>query len=270
MALGRRGRMAGQQARWRPAGPADEPRERFVETAYWNPSVVTGKDGRATVKFKAPGALSEYRFTARGVTGADTLVGQSTADLAVRKDFFVDLKAPAALTQGDKPRFSAEVHHKGVPPGAIDLRLTIYAGGREVVQPKKVEFKADGVSEVLFDPFDVPDGDEVKLTLAATSGDSKDEMTVAVPTRPWGVQAFASSSGSATDDETVFVELPQGREYAEPEMLVVISPTLRRMIVELALGHDAYPLDRRMAGCFPIPPNTTADRAGTCWPRRRR
>ena len=102
---------------------AASPRERFVETAYWNPSVVTGKDGRATVKFRAPAALSEYRFTARGVTGSDTLVGQSTADLAVRKDFFVDLKAPTTLTQGDKPRLSAEVHHKGVN-GPATLRLT--------------------------------------------------------------------------------------------------------------------------------------------------
>ena len=72
------------------------PAQRFVETAYWNPSVVTGKDGKAGVTFRAPAALSEYRFTARGVTGPDTLVGQTTADLAVRKDFFVDLKVPAA------------------------------------------------------------------------------------------------------------------------------------------------------------------------------
>ena len=43
-------------------GMAEEPRQRFVETAYWNPSVVTGKDGKATIKFRAPTALSEYRF----------------------------------------------------------------------------------------------------------------------------------------------------------------------------------------------------------------
>ena len=64
------------------------------------PRVVTGKDGKATVKFKAPMALSEYRFSARGVTGADTLVGQASASLVVRKDFFVDLKVPATLTPG--------------------------------------------------------------------------------------------------------------------------------------------------------------------------
>ena len=116
------------------ASEPEGPRERFVETAYWNPSVVTDTDGKARVTFRAPTALSEYRFTARGVTGADTLVGQTTADLAVRKDFFVDLKTPATLTQGDKPR----VRRAGPPrgrPGAVDLKLTVYAGGREEVFP---------------------------------------------------------------------------------------------------------------------------------------
>ena len=88
-------------------------RQRFVETAYWNPAVVTGKDGIGKVTFKAPLALSEYRFTARGVTGSDTLVGQSTADLAVRKDFFVDLKTPAALDRGRQAPLRRPVAPRG-------------------------------------------------------------------------------------------------------------------------------------------------------------
>src|SRR6185312_791409 len=31
-----------------------QPRERFVESAYWNPSVVTDREGKARVTFKAP------------------------------------------------------------------------------------------------------------------------------------------------------------------------------------------------------------------------
>ncbi len=179
----------------------------------------------------------------------------------MRKDFFVDLKVPSALTQGDKPRFSAEVHHRGVV-GTLELRLTTYAGGREVVEPKRIEVKADGIEQVLFDPFDVPDGDEVRLTLAAILGEAKDEMTVAVPIRPWGVQAFASASGSSTDDTTAFVALPPGRRYEQPEMLVVISPTVQRMLIELAMGEDAYRIEGRSGLCIPRPPHTTADRAG--------
>src|SRR5262249_15753774 len=69
-------------------GMEGPPRERFVETAYWNPSVVTDKEGKARVKLRAPMALSSYVFNARGVTGADTLAGQATTELTVRKDFF--------------------------------------------------------------------------------------------------------------------------------------------------------------------------------------
>ena len=108
----------------------------------------------------------------------------------------------------------------------------------------------------------MPDGDEVRLTLAATLGEAKDEMTVAVPIRPWGVQAFASASGSSTDDTTAFVALPPGRRYEQPEMLVVISPTVRRMLIELALGEDAYRLEDRSKTCILEPPSTIADRAG--------
>ncbi|WP_193378437.1 MG2 domain-containing protein, partial [Singulisphaera acidiphila] len=237
-------------------------RQQFVETAYWNPSVITDKLGKVKITFPAPMALSRYRFSARGVSAGDTLVGQTTAELAVRKDFFVDLKAPATLTQGDKPRFLARLHHVGAV-GKATLKLGIYAGGKDEVFPRTIEVKADGVDEVLFEPFEVPDAENVRLTLSATLGASKDELVVEVPIRPWGVQSFASASGTASDDATVFVGLPAGRTYEGSEMLVVLSPTLRRMLIELALGQEAYPLGVRVNTCiFPPPPSTTADRAG--------
>jgi len=236
-------------------------RQRFVETAYWNPSVVTGKDGKAKLTFPAPTALSEYRLTARGVTGAETLAGQATADLAVRKDFFVDLKTPATLTEGDKPRFLAEVHHVGIV-GKLEVRLTAYAGSRERVMPKTVELKGDGVEEVAFEPFDVPDSESVRLVLAAKVGDAADEVEAEVPVRPWGVQATASASGTASNDATVSVGLPAGRDYEAPELLVVVAPTVRRMLVELALGRDAYALDRPFSACLIAPFRTVSDDAG--------
>ena len=243
-------------------GAANAPRERFTETAYWNPSVVTDKEGKAKVKFKAPMGLSDYQFTARGVTGSDTLVGQTTASLLVKKDFFVDLKLPATLTQGDKPRFIAQVHHVGLV-GPIDLKLSLYSSDREQVYPKTIDVKGDGVEQVLFEPFEVPDADNVRVTLNAAAGEGrKDELVVEVPVRPWGVQAVASASGTSNSDATVFVGLPGGRTYENPEMLVVVSPTLKRMLVELALGRDSFVLNERLDRCiFPEPPTTVADHA---------
>ncbi len=239
-----------------------EHRERFAETAYWNPSVVTGKDGKARLTFKAPGALSDYQIVARGVTGNDTLVGQATSSMTIRKDFFVDLKIPAGLTQGDKPRLVARVHHVGVQ-GTVALRLTVYAGGREEVFPKALELKGDGVDEVLLDPFEVPDTDSVRLTLVGKVGAIQDEVTTEVPVRSWGVQAYASESGTSSDGTAVFVGLPKGRTYESPEMVVLIAPTLQRMIIELALGRD-YRIYAKDLNCRIMPPpgGTMGDRAG--------
>ncbi len=257
-----------RQARKRDARPdapsGGESRERFVESAYWNPAVVTGKDGKARVTFKAPPALSEYRITARGVTGSDTLAGQTTATLTVKKSFFVDLKAPAALTQGDRPRFVAQVHHQGVK-GRITLRLAAYAGGRDDVLAREIDVRGDGVDEVVFDPYEVPEGDTLRLTLTAAAGERKDELIVEVPIRPWGVPVFASASGTSRDGTTVFLGLPAGRSYENPEMIISLAPTVRRMLVELALTDDAMPFETDVrsasARCMPPATNTTADRA---------
>ncbi|WZP00456.1 MG2 domain-containing protein [Isosphaeraceae bacterium EP7] len=238
-----------------------EPRQQFVETAYWNPAVVTDAKGKATLTIKAPAALSEYRFTAKGVTGADTLVGQTTASLVVRKDVFVDLKVPATLTQGDSPRFVAQLHHNGVK-GKASLILKAYAGDRETSYPREIELTGDGVEEILFEGFEVPESDQVRLTASVKVGDQADELTVEVPVRPWGVQAIASASGTSSNDSTAIVGLPEGRAYENAEMLVVVSPTVQRMLIELAMQREFMPMPRFVSDrIMPPPSNTLADRA---------
>ena len=118
----------------------------------------------------------------------------------------------------------------------------------------------------MFDPFEIPEGETVRLTLKGTIGDSSDELAVEVPIRPWGVEVVASESGTSSESTTVFVGLPAGRSYENPEMLVVLSPSLERMLIEMAVGEDAYPVLHNLSQnaarriCYP-PPSTTADRA---------
>ena len=114
----------------------------------------------------------------------------------------------------------------------------------------------------MFDPFEVPDAETVRLTLTGALGETVDELTTEVPIRPWGVQAYASVSGTSSDGTAAFVGLPKGRTYENPEMVIVISPTLERMIVELALGRDISDLlANTNCRIMPPPSGTTADRA---------
>ena len=204
---------------------------------------------------------------ARGVTGADTLVGQTTSSLTVRKNFFVDLKVPASLTQGDKPRFIAQVHHLGVQ-GKVALKLAIYAGGRDEVYPRTVEVKGDGVDEVMFEPFEVPDTDSVRLTLTAGIGELADELTLEIPIRPWGVQAFASASGTSSDGTVAFVGLPKGRTYEDPEMLIIDCPHARADDRRAGPGARKAVLVIRivcLGSCRP-PLSRPPTARPTCWP----
>ncbi len=90
------------------------------------------------------------------------------------------------------------MHHTDVV-GKLALRLSIYAGGRDEVFPKTIELKQDGVDEVSFEPFEVPETDSVRLTLTGTVGDVTDELVAEVPIRPWGVQVVASDSGTGSE-----------------------------------------------------------------------
>src|SRR5262249_40335449 len=74
------------------------------------------------------------------------------------------------------------------------------------------------------------------------------------------------ASGTSSDSTSVFVGLPPGRTYESPDMLIALSPTVRRMLIELALGTSVRPLDEplmanALARYLPPPTNTTADRA---------
>jgi len=85
-------------------------RKEFKDTAFWQPDVVTGGDGKATVSFKLPDNLTTWRATARGVT-ADTRVGSVVQKTIARKDVIMRLEMPRFLTEGDTVTISGVVHN---------------------------------------------------------------------------------------------------------------------------------------------------------------
>ena len=118
----------------------------------------------------------------------------------------------------------------------------------------------------MFDPFEIPEGETVRLTLKGTIGATSDEMAVEVPIRPWGVEVVASESGTGSESTTVFVGLPAGRTYENPEMLIVCRPVSSECSSRWPSATTPIPFcdnssknaARRI--CYP-PPFTTADRA---------
>src|SRR5260370_19149437 len=74
-------------------------RREFKDTAFWQPDVVTGADGKATVSFKLPDNLTTWRATARAVT-VDTPVGSSVQKTTPPKVVVHTARGPALPAPG--------------------------------------------------------------------------------------------------------------------------------------------------------------------------
>ncbi len=133
------------------------------------------------------------------------------------------------------------------------------------------------MTEVVFDALPIPDAESIRLTVAARAGDLADEVVVEVPIRPWGVQALATASGTASNNATAFVGLPAGRRYDDAALQIQLAPTLDRLVVELALG-QSFVLGRApepgvtAPKSIIFPPSRSTPRPTarpTCWRRSR-
>src|SRR5258708_30304172 len=94
-----RNKSSDQLADFKNDGELVEPivRKQFKDTAFWQPSVVTGPGARPTVKVRLPDNLTPWRATARGAT-ADTKGGVTRYKGVARQDASLRLGTPRLFT----------------------------------------------------------------------------------------------------------------------------------------------------------------------------
>jgi len=217
------------------------------ETGYWNPGIITGKDGTATMTLVMPEQSTGWRLEAKGIT-AETLAGESTLDVAAKKDLFGALKLPLAFTDGDEAEVVASIHNDAIEKGQLTVTLKTTINGRSVVEKKMLDVAAKGLHEVTFKtsldgrrqqkehqgPAEQAAAVELALTIAA--GDRQDTLRRSVPLKPYGMPVFATASGSASSDTTAFVEPPKNIPLEGPSLEILIGPSVRRSLLDILLG----------------------------------
>jgi tetratricopeptide (TPR) repeat protein len=233
------------------------------ETGYWNPSVVTGEDGKATVKFAVPERSTAWQLLAKGIT-VETLAGEGTDKLTVKKDLFGELKLPPAFTEGDEAEIGVTVHNDAVEKGPIEVVLRTTIGDRSVEEKKTLDAAAKGIHELSFKTVlkrpDAKDGKPLaaspgaeaavsfELTVTAGEGEKgekseksekgvkRDVVRQAVPLKPYGMAVFATASGTATSDTTAWVEPPKEMPFESPSLQILIGPTVQQSLLDIVLG----------------------------------
>ncbi len=209
--------------------------EMMAETAYWNPSIVTGPTGTATVSFTLPNRSTAWRLSAVGIT-VDTLAGEADQPLVVKKELFGQLKLSQQFTDGDRSEVIASIHNDAVEKGAIEVSLKTTIGGKIAEEKKTVAVAAKGICEVAFPVKLEGAGKTALFELTVSSGKYKDILLRTVPIAPHGVPVYSTVSGVATTDTSTFIQPPQGMKLERSTLTVTVGPTAEQSMLDVLFG----------------------------------
>ena len=202
-------------------------RKEFKDTAYWEPSAITGRDGRATVKFRLPDNLTTWRATARGVT-SDTMVGSSNHKVISRKDVILRLETPRFLTQGDTVTLSGIVHN--YLKEAKSTQISISVTGARLISPAQQTVNIEKQGEHRVDwQISAPQTGQIRLLAKALTNTESDAVELALDVVPRGLREHKAESWSSTDDnaqQEFSLNLPANTDLNSRKLRIEVAPSI--------------------------------------------
>ena len=212
------------------------------DSGYWNPSVVTGNDGQATVHFVMPEQSTAWALIAKGIT-TETLAGETSENFVAKKDLFGQLRLPMAFTDGDQAEIGVLVHNNLADKGPIEVTLKTTIARRTTEEKKTIQVDSKGIQELAFKiALTTPErqqSTDVTFELVVAAGGASDVVRQTVPVNPYGLPAFTAASGSAISDTTVWIEPPKQMSIAAPAMQILVGPTVERSLMDIVAAPNS-------------------------------
>ncbi|MBI4137525.1 hypothetical protein HY469_05690 [Candidatus Roizmanbacteria bacterium] len=219
------------------------PRTTFKDTAYWNPAVQTGLDGRATVRFELPDNLTTWVVTAVGAT-RDTKVGQGATEVVVGKDVIVRPVLPNLVRVGDDMVISALIQNFTNQDRTFDVGFESEDVTIKGTTDEQVSIPSRSVKQVYWNISAEQENEEAELTFFAQATDTTslgDRVVETIPIKQFG---FWDRHAMVGDGPTEFaIDLD---DFADPEKsqlrltlsatLLGTLPTAMRYLVDYPYG----------------------------------
>lgn len=219
-------------------GGADVPilREDFPDTAYWNPSLVTGADGRGQVTMTLPDSLTTWQVDVRGLT-LDTRVGQAQTQIVASKPLLIRPVTPRFVVNGDHLPLAAIVHNNTSNTLTVNVALAVegFVLDDENMQRQAVEVPAH--DQVRVEWWGTVRQDEEPVVNAVFSVVDQSDISLTDKARPvWGTlpivhytspQTFVTGGAlrDATSRQEV-ISLPRTFDPSSGSLEVELSPSL--------------------------------------------
>ncbi|MBE7483539.1 MAG: hypothetical protein HS104_26615 [Polyangiaceae bacterium] len=236
--------------RYAVAGPADNSsgapirvRSFFPETLLWLPEILTDQNGHARIEVPLADSITTYRVALSAVSQKGEL-GSLSLPLVAFQDFFVDVTAPATLTQGDQVSVPVTVFNYLSEPQKV--RLTLEADGFEVRGKSDLELEL-GPSETRGTSFGVraTAAGARLLRVKAVGTKLSDAVERKVSVEPDGLPVVSVVNGSAAGTVRASVEVPKEAIAGASTLALKLYGGAFSQLVEVLDGAL-----RRPSGCF--------------------
>lgn len=155
----------------------------FRETALWVADFMTDEAGQGTVETTLPDNLTTWTLTGKGVTGAETLVGEASVEIVSSKPLLVRPVAPRFLVVGDEARMGLIVQNN--TPDALSVETLFEATGVTVEPLGETTVTVEGGQRVRVDyqvtVLEPLNDNQLNVTLGAKAAQLGDAMTFDIP-----------------------------------------------------------------------------------------
>ena len=231
-------------------------RGEFIDTAYWNPSVVTDAAGRATIDVRLPDNLTAWRLDARALTegrAGRLLVGEQTFDLRSTRPLLIRPVTPRFFVVGDKAQLVAVVHNntgldvsasvslenslglQAADETALVQNVTIPAGGRQRLSWLATVEDVDAVApSFIVRSHDNAFSDASISPVAVDRAGTLPVYRYAAP-ESVGTAGMLAQSGSRVEA----LRLPPGQRTTNGELAIRLDKSLAAVIADSLTALEA-------------------------------
>jgi alpha-2-macroglobulin len=221
-------------------------RQDFIDTAFWNATVMTDENGVATVEVTMPDNLTTWRLDARAVTsGSDglTLVGEMTFDLISTKPLLVRPVTPRFFVVGDQVNLAAVVNNNTGEEMSVDIFIegtgfTFQGESHQTfVMPPNTRQRVEW-------PVIIEDVENIDLTFFANGGDgaytdaSKPPLgqgdNQLLPVYRYEVPETVGTAGILREagSRTEGIVLPERFDVTQGELTINLDPSLAATTID--------------------------------------
>lgn len=207
----------------------DQPRTTFKDTAYWNPTVQTGRDGQAQVRFTLPDNLTTWVVAAIGST-TNHQFGQTTEEVVVTKDVIMRPILPNLLRVDDQINLAALVHNFTATDQDFDFELKFNAGEVKGLNHSPTTIVSGDFEQLNWRVTPQQANETAQLTFTAQStadAAAADTVVKEIPVKKFGFWE-ATGQFSPIEDNPVEFPLQLSRDH-DPELTQIslsLSPTI--------------------------------------------